>query len=53
MNDKKPTIYSDCRLCSNCTGYSCKIYGDDPEVACNACGQDGCANYHPVYTEKN
>lgn len=34
-------IEVDCRKCKNCTGQSCKIYGDDADEATRLCAEDG------------
>lgn len=39
------TVY--CRLCKNCTGCSCKVYGDNPEIATSNCARDNFKNYKP------
>lgn len=38
-------IEIDCRKCKNCTGNSCKIYGDNADVAVKECANDGFKNY--------
>ena len=39
------TIEIDCRKCKNCTGNSCKIYGDNADVAVKECANDNFKNY--------
>lgn len=34
-----------CNKCVNCTGERCKIYGDNPNEAVQACANDGFENY--------
>ena len=38
-------IKIDCRICENCTGNSCKIYGDNADVAVKNCVKDNFNNY--------
>ena len=38
-------IEVDCRKCKNCTGYSCKIYGNDANKAVKDCANDCFLNY--------
>lgn len=35
----------DCRKCMNCSGYSCRIYGEDPNIATEKCANDIFKNY--------
>lgn len=35
----------DCRKCDKCTGYSCKVYGDDATKAVKQCANDGFKEY--------
>lgn len=45
-------IKIDCRKCKNCTGNSCKIYGDKADVAVKECANDSFNNYKKkIYTE--
>ena len=37
----------DCRKCKNCTGVSCKVYGDNPELAFMECATTDFKNYKP------
>lgn len=34
-----------CNKCLNCTGESCKVYGDNPNEAVELCAKDGFKNY--------
>ena len=36
----------DCRKCKNCTGNSCKVYGNDANVAVENYASDNFKNYH-------
>lgn len=50
------TIEIDCRKCKNCTGYSCKVYGNNADVAVKNCASDGFKNYlkkRSVWKAKN
>lgn len=38
-------IEVDCRKCKNCTGYSCKVYGNNADVAVKKCANDNFNNY--------
>lgn len=35
----------ECRKCKNCTGYSCKKYGDKADEAVRKCAEDNFKNY--------
>ena len=35
----------DCRICKNCTGFSCKIYGSNADKAVKNCAKDNFINY--------
>ena len=41
----KYDIEVDCRICTNCTMDSCKVYGNDSKVAVDACIRDNFKNY--------
>jgi hypothetical protein len=46
LNKKSKTLIEiDCRICENCTGESCKVYGDDADIAVRSCAQDEFKNY--------
>lgn len=34
-----------CIECKNCTGYSCKKYGEDANESVNRCAKDGFKHY--------
>ena len=38
-------IEVDCRICKNCTGVSCKIYGSNADIAVEKCSNDKFKNY--------
>lgn len=40
-------IKIDCRKCKNCTGESCKVYGNNPNVATSKCAKNGFRDYNP------
>ncbi len=42
---EKKHIVVECRKCKNCTGFSCKIYGNDADIAVKKCADDGFKNY--------
>lgn len=37
----------DCRKCENCTGHSCKQYGENADESVTRCENDGFKNYKP------
>lgn len=41
-------IEVDCRRCTNCTGESCRKYGNNPDVATKHCANDNFKNYTMV-----
>lgn len=38
-------IEVDCRICKNCTGFSCEIYGSNADKAVKNCANDNFINY--------
>ena len=38
-------IEVECLKCENCTGYSCKQYGNDADIAVQKCADDNFKNY--------
>lgn len=38
-------IEVDCRRCTNCTGESCRKYGNNPDIAAEHCANDNFKNY--------
>ena len=38
----------DCRKCKKCNGTSCKVYGNNAEIAVLKCADDIFANYEPI-----